>query len=65
MDIPIGQIIREEVDRQGMTIDEFAKRISTSRTNAYDIFNRLSIDMELLGIAGASSRKRIRWHRIF
>lgn len=48
MDIPIGQIIREEVDRQGMTIDEFAKRISTSRTNAYDIFNRLSIDMELL-----------------
>ena len=37
MDIPIGQIIREEVDRQGMTIDEFAKRISTSRTNAYDI----------------------------
>ena len=48
MDIPIGQIIREEVDRQGMTLDEFAKRISTSRTNAYDIFNRLSIDMELL-----------------
>lgn len=48
MDIPIGQIIREEVERQGLTIDEFAKRISTSRTNAYDIFNRLSIDMELL-----------------
>ena len=48
MDIPIGQIIREEVDRQGLTIDEFAKRISTSRSNAYGIFNRLSIDMELL-----------------
>ncbi len=31
-----------------MTIDEFAKRINTSRTNAYDIFSRLSIDMELL-----------------
>lgn len=31
-----------------MTIDEFAKRINTSHTNAYDIFSRLSIDMELL-----------------
>lgn len=48
MEKPIGQIIREEVERQGLTIDEFAKRISTSRTNAYSIFNRLSIDMELL-----------------
>lgn len=48
MEKPIGQIIREEVDRQGLTIDEFAKRISTSRSNAYGIFSRLSIDMELL-----------------
>ena len=48
MEKPIGQIIRDEVDRQGMTIDEFAKRICTSRTNAYGIFNRLSIDMDLL-----------------
>ena len=48
MEKPIGQIIREEVARQGLTIDEFAKRICTSRTNAYGIFSRLSIDMELL-----------------
>lgn len=48
MEKPIGQIIREEVERQGLTIDEFAKRICTSRTNAYGIFNRLSIDMDLL-----------------
>ena len=44
----IGQLIKEEVERQGLTADQFAGLISTSRTNVYHIFNRENIDMELL-----------------
>lgn len=44
----IGQLIKEEVTRQGLTADQFAGLINTSRTNVYHIFNRDNIDMELL-----------------
>lgn len=48
MKTKIGQLIKEEVERQGLTADQFAKMISTSRTNVYDLFHRDNIDMELL-----------------
>lgn len=48
MDTVLGHIIREEVKRQNLTIEEFAKRINTTRTNAYHIFDRESLDVELL-----------------
>lgn len=48
MKTKIGQLIKEEVERQGLTADQFAKMISTSRTNVYNLFNRDNIDMELL-----------------
>ena len=48
MKTKIGQLIKEEVERQGLTADQFAALISTSRTNVYHIFNRDNIDMELL-----------------
>ena len=48
MKTKIGQLIKEEVERQGLTANQFAKMISTSRTNVYHRFNRDNIDMELL-----------------
>ena len=44
----IGQLINEEVRRQGLTVEQFAELINTSRTNVYHIFNRESIDLDML-----------------
>lgn len=44
----LGKKIQEEVHRQGMSVTEFAKRINRTRTVAYDIFKRDSIDTDLL-----------------
>ena len=44
----IGQLINEEVRRQGLTVEQFAELISMSRTNVYHIFNRESIDLDIL-----------------
>ena len=41
----IGQVIDEEVRRQGLSITDFADRISCSRQNAYDLFKRSTIDV--------------------
>lgn len=48
MAIHIGKKIREELDSQGLTITDFAKKINRSRNVAYDIFDRESIDTALL-----------------
>ena len=44
----IGAQIREIVEKRGMTVTEFAKRINKSRENAYSIFSRKTIDTGLL-----------------
>ena len=44
----IGQAIKEELDRQGKTVVWFAKELSYTRTNIYKIFEKSSIDTELL-----------------
>lgn len=44
----IGLLIEDEVRRQKLGITEFAKSINKSRGDAYDIFNRNDIDIELL-----------------
>ena len=44
----IGQAIKEELDRQGRTVVWFAKELSYTRTNIYKIFEKSSIDTELL-----------------
>lgn len=46
--IDIGELIKGEVERQGLTIEEFAKRIHVSRTNAYGIFKRAYMSTDLL-----------------
>ena len=44
----IGQIIREELKLQGRTVTWLAKAINCDRTNIYNIFERESIDTNLL-----------------
>lgn len=46
--IHIGDEIRKKVYERGMTITEFAKRIHRSREAVYSIFERPSINTDLL-----------------
>jgi len=46
--IHIGSIIKKVLTEKSMTITEFACKINRERTTVYDIFNRKSIDVELL-----------------
>lgn len=46
--IYIGKIIRRKVDESGMTYAEFARRINSSRTSLYSLFESKSIDVEKL-----------------
>jgi len=52
MPIHIGKKIREEVDRQNIPITAFSKKISRSRNVVYDIFERESVDTDLLNKIG-------------
>lgn len=45
----IGELIKEEVDKQGMSVEKFAEMISCSRKHVYKIYKRTSIDTALLG----------------
>lgn len=47
-DIHIGNIIEKKLAEKSMTKTEFANRISKVRVTVYDIFERKSIDTELL-----------------
>ncbi|MCD8237711.1 MAG: XRE family transcriptional regulator [Prevotellaceae bacterium] len=44
----VGAIIREELKAQERSITWFAKKLSCTRTNAYNILSRNNIDLELL-----------------
>lgn len=44
----IGKIIQEKVNRSGMTITEFAEKINLSRPAVYQMFNKESVDSDLL-----------------
>ena len=46
--VHIGKLIRKRLDEVGMTKTEFARRINKSAQNVYDIFERTSIDTDLL-----------------
>jgi transcriptional regulator with XRE-family HTH domain len=46
--VHIGKKIRDEFEKSGMTVTEFARRIKTTRQNVYGIFERFSIDTALL-----------------
>lgn len=44
----IGQLIKEELERQERTVAWFARKLSCHRSNVYDIFTRENLDMALL-----------------
>lgn len=46
--IHIGHLIRQELRRQDRTPSWLARKINCERTNIYDIFERASINTELL-----------------
>jgi|LSQX01.1.fsa_nt_gb transcriptional regulator with XRE-family HTH domain len=48
MDKKIGELIQERVKSQKLDVTEFAKLINKERSNVYNIFNRSSIDTDLL-----------------
>ena len=48
MDLHVGNMIREELERQERSISWFARKLSCSRTNVYNIFSRENIDLVLL-----------------
>ncbi len=46
--LPIGLLIKEELERQERSIAWFSRKLSCHRTNVYDIFARENIDVALL-----------------
>lgn len=46
--IPIGLFLKQLIKQRGYTISEFARNIHCSRRTLYDIFNKNSIDTDLL-----------------
>ena len=44
----IGNVIRNELMRQGRTANWLAQKLCCDRTNVYKLFNRTTIDTELL-----------------
>ena len=45
---PLGQRIKEELERQERTVSWFAQKLMCNRANVYNIFMRESIDTALL-----------------
>lgn len=44
----IGELIKEELEHQGKSISWFAKKLSCDRSNVYRIFQKNSIDTNIL-----------------
>lgn len=44
----IGNLIRQQMNEQGRTVVWLARRLSYSRTNVYKIFEKPSIDTDVL-----------------
>ena len=44
----IGNLIRKEVERQGLSVVGFARMMGCSRANIYKIFDHASIDTAML-----------------
>lgn len=47
-DVHVGKMIRDEVLRQGRTVNWLAKEICCEKSNIYKLFNRSSIDLRQL-----------------
>ena len=47
-EIHIGNKIKQVLEKKGMSVSEFARRINKSRENVYSIYKRKTIDTGLL-----------------
>lgn len=47
--ISIGQLIKEELQAQERTVSWFARKLHLDRSNVYRLFQKNSIDTDLLG----------------
>lgn len=47
-DVHIGEMIHQELVRQGRTVNWFAKGIYCEKSNVYKMFKRKSIDLDQL-----------------
>lgn len=45
---PLGLLIKDELERQERTVTWFARRLSCDRSNIYRMFQKNSIDTDLL-----------------
>ncbi|MBQ9077540.1 MAG: XRE family transcriptional regulator [Muribaculaceae bacterium] len=45
---PIGSLIKEELQRQERSVSWFARKLSCDRSNIYRLFQKRSIDTDLL-----------------
>jgi hypothetical protein len=46
---PIGALIKDELVAQERTVSWFARKLHTDRSNIYRLFQKNSVDTELLG----------------
>ena len=46
--IHIGQVIREELRKQGRTVSWFTKQLNFSRSNVYKMFEKPTLDTAML-----------------
>lgn len=56
-DFHIGEMIRLEVKRQGISVDRFGEMIHCARANVYNIFHRDNIDVMLLAIISKALKR--------
>ena len=47
-DVHIGQLIQDELNRQGRTVNWFAKGICCEKSNVYKMFKRKSVNLAQL-----------------
>ncbi|MDR1847002.1 MAG: transcriptional regulator [Bacteroidales bacterium] len=48
--IHIGELIRQKVEEQGLSITEFARKINCERTDVYYIFKQQTLNTEKLNL---------------
>lgn len=46
--IPIGQMIKDELERQERSVSWFARHLACDRSNVYRIFRKDNLDIKLL-----------------
>ena len=64
MSIHIGKIIKETLKSKNIDVADFAYKINYTRGNAYKIFNKKSIDTELLTKISKVLRENLFFHFI-